>query len=432
MTNGIDYRNLNREKLTAYFEAGDKRTQKFGFELEHALLHEDGSAARYSERGGVRDVLELLSAGYDEKTLEGGELIGMQRAGEAISIEPAGQLEVSIGPCSTVREIEATYRSFRERLDPILAEFGLVAPLLGYNPASKACDLELVPKYRYECMTKFLGAQAYEGICMMRGTASLQVSIDFENEADAMRKLRIAEGIAPILALICDNSPIYEGAARRFNMVRTAVWAGMNQDRVGTVPGSLDEGFTFADYADYIMTREAILVPDMDAEHGWRYVADTTFDEVYAKREMSEREIEHALSMVWPDARLKNFVEIRPADAMPIEYCLSYTALVRALFYEGNLGKLAEIVGGVSEDDVRDAKIQLMERGYDAVVYGRPVADLADCLFALAQESATQEGRAYLEPLFELVKARTTLAERYLLGHATRLPDPNGSGNLGA
>ena len=350
MVDGTDYRNLNRQKLMAYFEAGDKSTQKFGFELEHALLHEDGSAVRYSEPRGVRDVLERLSAGYESKTFEGGELIGMQRAGEAISIEPAGQLEVSIGPCSSVHEIETTYRAFRKRLDPILAEFGLVAPLFGYNPASKARDLELVPKYRYECMTKFLGAQAYEGICMMRGTASLQVSIDFESESDALRKLRIAQIIAPILALVCDNSPVYEGEDRKFNMVRTAVWAGMNQDRVGTVPGSLDAGFSFADYADYIMTREAILVPDEGSEHGWRYVADQTFDEVYADREMSGREIEHALSMVWPDARLKNFVEIRPADAMPIEYCLSYTALVRALFYEGNLGKLEPHIIGFEGD----------------------------------------------------------------------------------
>lgn len=414
MTNEVDYRALNREKLIAYFEAGDKDTQKFGFELEHVLLHEDGTPVSYSEPGGVRDVLERLSENYKRKAFEGGEIIGMQRAYEAISIEPAGQIEVSIGPCASVHEIEVAYASFRELFDPVLDEFGLQAPLLGYNPAAKARDLELVPKYRYECMTKFLGAQAYEGICMMRGTTSLQVSIDFENEADALRKLRIAEKIAPVLSLICDNSPMYEGAPRPFNLVRTAVWAGMNQDRVGTVPGSLDPNFTFADYADYIMTREAILVPDESSEQGWRYVADTTFDEVYADREMSPREIEHALSMVWPDARLKNFVEIRPADAMPIEYCLAYTALVRALFYEGNLDKLEELLADVGEDDVRQAKEQLMEAGYDAVVFGKPAAEWADKLFELAESVAAPQGRTYMAPLAALVKERTTLAERWL------------------
>ena len=151
-------------------------------------------------------------------------------------------------------------------------------------------------------MTRFLGNQAYEGICMMRGTASLQISIDFRHEADAMRKLRIAQIIAPVLSLICDNSPMFEGEERTCNMVRTAVWAAMNQDRVGTIPGSLDPNFSFGDYADYILSREAILVPSADSPGGWHYVADQTFDEVYADREMTDAEVEHALEELRRDS----------------------------------------------------------------------------------------------------------------------------------
>ena len=81
---------------------------------------------------------------------------------------------------------------------------------------------------------------------------------------------------------MCDNSPVFEAAPRSRKTVRTAIWCGMKQDRVCTVPGSLVPGFTFADYADYIMSREAILVPDQNAPEGWRYVADKTFDECYA------------------------------------------------------------------------------------------------------------------------------------------------------
>ena len=261
-------------------------------------------------------------------------------------------------------------------------------------------------------MTKFLGAQAYEGICMMRGTASLQISIDFRNEADAIRKLRIAEVIAPVLALMCDNSPKFEGEERTCQLVRTAIWAGMNQDRVGTIPGSLDAGFSFAGYADYIMTREAILVPDADAEGGWRYVGNQTFDEIYADREMTDAEIEHALSMVWPDARLKNFVEIRPADAMPIEYCLAYAVLVRAVFYnDANLDVLDSLLVGIGEDDVRCAKDALMKDGYGAQVYGRGVDFWADLLLVLASGTLEPGEWTYLEPLASMVKYRFTLAE---------------------
>ena len=420
------YQELNRKNLVALFEGGDKRSRALGFELEHILLHKGTHApVSYDEPGGVHDVLERLKPFYEHVHYEGENIVGLSREGAVISIEPAAQLEISAGPFRTVHEIEKSYLRFRDELDPILDEFGLETPMLGYNPSACAKDLKLVPKYRYDCMTRFLGAEAYEGICMMRGTGSLQISIDYRDEADALRKLRIAEAIAPILALICDNSPIYEGEERKANLVRTAMWSGMKQDRVGTVPGSLSPDFTFADYADYIMTRGAILVPDENAEGGWRYVADQTFDEVYADREMTRVELEHALSMVWPDARLKNFVEIRPADAMPFEYCLAYAVLIRALFYsDRNLGVLESLLSNVGEDDVREAKAALIEKGYGAQVYGRPVEFWTDMLVVLAQGSLEPGEWIYLEPLSSMTRYRFTLAGIWprLMEKRTKMP----------
>ena len=407
-----DFHAANRNKLISYFEKGDKYSRTLGFELEHVILRADGSAVAYSEPGGVRDVLVKLAQQYERVLYDGDDIIGCESPHEVVTIEPAGQIEVSLGPCESVFDVERLYLGFRDKLDPILEEFGLETPMLGYNPAAKVDDLELIPKYRYQCMTKFLGAQAHEGICMMRGTASLQVSIDFRNEADAMRKLRIAEQIAPILALICDNSPIFEGEERTFELVRTAVWSGMKQDRVGVVPRSLESGFTFADYADYILSREAILVPDSETEGGWRYVAAQTFDEIYAHREMTKAEVEHALSMVWPDARLKNFLEIRPADAMPLEYALAYVVLIRALFYnDRNLDVLEYALASVGENEVRQAKEALMERGYGATVYGRPAEFWADLLMVLASGNLDEGEAVYLEPLASMVRYRTTLAD---------------------
>ena len=406
-------RALNRQNLVDYFEKGSKSTNMLGFELEHIILHADtGRAVSYSEPGGIRDVLERLSALYDEVLYEGTDVVGCTSPREVVTIEPAGQIEVSLGPGASVFEVERLYLGFRDKLDPILEEFGLETPMLGYNPAARASDLELIPKFRYECMTDFLGAQAYEGICMMRGTGSLQVSVDFRDEADAVRKMRIGAAIGPILALICDNSPIYEAEERAWKLVRTALWSNMKQDRVGVVPGSLSPDYTFADYADYIMTREAILVPDADAENGWRYVRNLTFDEAYADRVMTKAELEHALSMVWPDVRLKNFIEIRPADAMPLEYALAYVVLVRALFYsDRNLSMLDSLLANVTEDDVAHAKAALIDKGYGAQIYGRPAEFWADLLMVLASGNLEEGEESYLEPLATMVRYRTTLAD---------------------
>lgn len=406
------YQQLNRDKLVAYFTQGAKHKQSLGFELEHILLHRATNApVSYKEPGGVHDVLQRLAPAYTHITYDGEDIVGLEREGEAISIEPAGQLEISAGPFETVLEIEAAYLDFRNRLDPILDEFGLVTPMLGYHPTAKAADLQLVPKFRYECMTKFLGAESPFGICMMRGSASLQVSLDYEDESDALRKLRIAEILSPILSLMCDNAPVFEGEESELRLVRTNVWAGMNQDRVGTIPHSLDEDFSFAAYADYILTRGAILVPDEHAAEGWRYVGSQTFDEVYAEREMTTSELEHALSMVWPDARLKNFVEIRPADALPLEYALAYGVLIRSLFYsKRNLSVLESLLVEVTEDQVHEAKRELAEKGYGAIIYRRNAAFWADLLIVLAQGTIEDDEQAYLEPLATLVHYRHTLA----------------------
>ena len=403
----------NRQKLIDFFQKGDKYSQRLGFELEHILVRKTSKRpVSYSEVNGVRDVLERLAPYYDRELRDGDDLVGLACEGETLTLEPAGQLEISAGPFTHVEEVERAYIAFRNRLDPILEEFDIETPMLGYAPGVRAGDLELIPKYRYECMTAFLGQQAYEGICMMRATASLQVSIDYENEADAMRKFRIGQIIAPILSLICDNSPVFEGEERTRNLVRTGVWAGMNQDRVGTVPGSLKAGYTFGDYADYILSREAILVPDDASQAGWRYVGSATFDEVYANRLMTDAEVEHALSMVWPDARLKNFLEIRPADAMPIEYCLAYVVLIRALFYsKRNLDVLESLLADVDEGHVREAKAALMEKGYGAVIYGRSVEFWVDMLMVLASGSLEPGEFIYLEPLASMARYRSTLAE---------------------
>ena len=408
----VDFRKQNRQALVAYLRGGCTFSQGLGFELEHIVLHEDGSPVGYSEPGGIRDVLERLAPFYDQELRENGQLIGLVRDGEAITIEPAGQLEVSAGPFTSVFDIERAYIGFRNKIDPILEEFGLVTPMLGYNPAAKAADLELVPKFRYDCMTRFLGAQSPAGICMMRGSSALQVSVDFESEGDALRKLRIAQAIAPILALMCDNSPVFEAEERTCNMVRTRIWSDMKADRVGTIPGSLKTGCTFFDYADYILSRQAILVPDESESGGFRYVGEATFDELYADRLMTEPELEHAISMVWPDVRLKQYLEIRPADAMPIEYCLAYVVLIRALFYsKRNLEVLESLLASVDEGHIRQAKDILMERGYGAEVYGRPFEFWVDLLMVLAEGSLAPGEWIYLEPLASMVKYRFTLAE---------------------
>lgn len=410
------YREQNLQLIADYLSSGCKQgSRRLGVEMEHTLVHDDGRPVSYSEPGGVKELLERMSAFYDERHEEQGNIVGLSRPGENITIEPAAQVEISAGPFESAADFAAAYADFRaNRFDPLLQEFGLHAPLTGYNPVAKALDLELIPKFRYRSMNKYLGDISPYGPRMMRCTTSLQVSIDFESEQDAARKLRLANIVAPFFALITDNVPVYEGEPNGVHAMRMRVWEDVDPSRCNVVPGSADPGFTFMDYARYILDVPAILVPDETEPEGFRFVGNQTFGEVYADRVMTRAELEHALSMEWPDNRLKTYIEIRPADAMPAPYATAFVALVEGLFYsEASLCAMDEAFAAVRHLDVEAAKWKVIFDGFDARAYGKPAAQWVDWLFALAHDALDGEEEALLAPLEDLAAARLTPREAF-------------------
>lgn len=258
-------------------------------------------------------------------------------------------------------------------------------------------------------MNEYLGAISPWGPRMMRGSASTQISIDFTSEEDAAQKMRIASALAPIFALICDNTAQFEGTRSPHKLMRTEIWKYCDPDRCNSVPGVFSDDFGFEAYAEYILDTPAIVVMD---EEGEAHYDTRTFGDIYAHESMTQSQIEHALSMVFPDARLKTYVEIRPADSMPLAYVLAYAAFIKGLFYDqANLDALAVSCAEIGEGDVRDAKEALMAHGYRALVYERPAAEICDELLELARRGLSDAERGYLDPLARLIEDRTTLAD---------------------
>ena len=334
----------------------------------------------------------------------------MARPGEAVTLEPAAQLELSAGPFSRLADARECFDAFERTLEEVLEPAGARVLTLGYHPSARAADMELIPKRRYRFMDLYFHGKGAFGTCMMRGSASTQVSIDYSSVPDCLRKLRLAFGLAPLFSLICDNSPVFEGAPRTHELVRTEIWQRCDPDRCGVVPGVMDPGFSLRSYAAYLLDAPAILAPCKKEQ--WCY-SERTFGELYAERTMTRAEIEHAASMFFTDVRLKTYIEIRPADALPVPYAIAYAALVKGLFYHpGNLDALDALLADVRAGDIDEAKAALMAKGYRAEAYGRPAAAWADDLVALARAGLAEDERAFLDPLAGLVAARETLADR--------------------
>ena len=357
----------------------------------------------------MRDVLAALQEKYPEATVHGGDLLGVARPGAAVTIEPAAQLELSAGPFENLIDAKRVFLEFEDDAYQALSPIGGRALTLGFDPVNRAADKELIPKARYDYMNEYLSSVGPWGPRMMRGSASTQVSIDYVDEADCIAKMRVAQVLAPLFALMCDNTPVFEGSRRPHALMRTEIWKYCDPDRCNSVPGVFDEGFGFEDYAAYLLDVPAIVALDEDGEA--RY--DTrTFGEIFATRAMTDDEVFHAMSMVFPDVRLKSYVEIRPADSMPIPYVLAYAALIKGLFYgRSSLETLVRSCAGISESEVAKAKDALMESGYNAEVYQRPAAEICDELITLARRGLPAAEWCFLDPLAELVARRVTLAD---------------------
>lgn len=406
-------RTANIRALVTFFESGIKAPGshgRLGIELEHQVVHDDMSPVPYSAPHGVAWVLGKLKASYPTVTTDAeGDILGVSRPGAAVTIEPAAQIELSAGPFQELSDAQNVFDDFEHQLSDILHPVGERLLTQGYNPTAKARSLELIPKQRYEYMNRYLSQTDTCGPCMMRGSASTQVSIDYTSVADCLRKMRLAFALVPLFSLMCDNAPVFEGKPRTRKLVRTYIWRHMDNDRSGLVTGALNRNFTLADYAAWVLDTPAILVPDGNG--GWQYT-EQTFGEVYAHRPMRHDDVEHAVSMVFPDVRLKTYVEIRPADSMPIPYAIAYAALIKGLFYAPeNLDALDALLADVDAPAFEAAKDALMEHGYAATVYGKPVAELCDALVAYARAGLRADEQAYLEPLANLVSQRITLAD---------------------
>lgn len=390
-------------------------SNRIGIELEHLIVSANGGErVSYSQEHGIADLLERLSEVYPDKTFSAeGDLIGLSRTRngllEAITLEPAGQLELSAGPFNDLSAAKTVFDDFEDRLSKYLEPNNQIALLLGYMPVGEAADMEMIPKHRYEYMDAHFKQIGPYGTCMMRGSAAAQISIDFFSEEDCIRKMRLAAAAAPIISLMCDNTSIFEGEMRTHAMIRTEIWNGVDKDRCGVVPGLFDKEFGVADYAAYVLDVPAIVAPDGNG--GWKS-DERTFGEIYADMPMDEAAAEHALSMVFPDVRLKRYIEIRSADAMQIKYTIALAALVKGIFANDDaMEALEKMFSKVTERDIAKAKLALMREGFDAEVYGIAAWKIAEQLNVIAKLQLNKEEREMLEPLTTLAFSHTTLAD---------------------
>ncbi|QSX07894.1 glutamate--cysteine ligase [Alkalibacter rhizosphaerae] len=419
----MDYSAENVKRIAAYIKSGEKKPGQcsIGMEFEHILVYRDTlKSVTYDDAKGMESIfLGLEKKGWD-LTRENNRILGAVRDGDAITLEPGGQVEVSVKHTLDLGETERRYLLFLEDIKPILDNNGQGLIALGYHPASVIEEIPFIPKRRYVFMSKYLGEKDTHGHHMMKGSASAQVVIDYANEEDFIKKFRVANSLTVVLSYLFDNTPVFEGKPWEHHMARTNIWNHVDKDRSGVMKGSLDQIFGYDEYAAYVWNKP-VVIGLLDG--AYEFAGEQTTAEVYRDRLMSEVEIEHVLSMFFPDVRAKRYIEIRMCDSVPHPWNVSLAALVKGIFYDpDNLEFFYQTSKEVTEAMVQDWK--------DAMISGddrlEEVKAQGELLLNKAMEGLDAEGQRFLEPLLELFHAQGNMATLLKKSIEKGDPDPFG------
>lgn len=398
-------------QVADYLRQGESTKQKLGVELEHFLVRADDlSSVPY--RGGVESLLAALLPSGWEPVIQEGELMGLRGELGEITLEPGGQLEISLYPCSCVKALDGEYRSFLGQIAPILRERGWALACTGYRPADGIDSIPLLPKERYRMMYRYFGEHGGDyAHHMMKGSAAEQISIDYRDEADFVRKMRIALFLAPFIAAAFDNVPVFEGGAPPHKAMRSVIWCGCDGVRSGIPWEVFAPDFGYESYGRMLLDRPLIL----HARDGvMTYTGSRTGAEVY-REGMDEADIRHLLSMFFFDARAKQYIEVRMGDMLPPELSFGYAALIKGLMYDtANLCMLGEMAEQLDREEHVKLLADVQRVGTAALWQGRPVREWMTDWARRAIKGLRPEETEYMERLLPDLTAGRTPAMRTL------------------
>ena len=398
------------EAIAGYIESGEKSVDDFkvGFEVEHFVINADTmETLTYGEDGGVRDSLEEIEKMGYEASYEGDNIMGLTADNFAISIEPAAQFEVALDAKKTIDQLHTAYIEVMGKLIPVFDKKNQLLAQVGYQPKTKIEQLPFIPKERYKYMSQYFkdfgGSSPYN---MMKGSGSLQVAIDYKDEEDFKKKFFVANAVSTFLYSIFDNAYIFEGEVYPKHNLRQTIWDNCDKKRSGIYDFAFDSDLSYKKYAEKILATDSIFIHKDGKDI---YTANTPFEEIFDDEEMNLDTINHALSIVFPDVRVKKYIEVRMPDNVPYPYNFAAVALIKNMFYDKEvLDFLYDLFADMTYEKSQKLKDKAVMQGVDTVYKDKKISE-----WMLLVTEMIKEDREYIDPLEELLKKDQTPRDIY-------------------
>ena len=422
----------SRDQLIAPMIKGEKPAAawKIGTEHEKFVFNQtDHHAPSYDEPGGIRDLLMSLTEFGWTPVEENGKVIAMAGADGTVSLEPAGQLELSGDVLENLHQTCAETGRHLQQVKAIGAKTGTGFLGLGLWPDKRREDMPIMPKGRYAIMLRHMPRVGSMGLDMMLRTCTIQVNLDYASEADMAQKFRVGLALQPLATALFANSPFLEGKPNGFLSYRSHIWSDTDPQRTGMLPFVFDEGFGYERYVEYMLDVPMYFVfregKYIDAAgQSFRDFLKGKLPALPGELPIASDWIDH-LSTAFPEVRLKSFLEMRGADGGPWNRICALPALWVGLLYDqAALDAAWDLVKDWSMDEREALRSSVPKLGLAAPTPGGgTLRDVARETLEIARgglaaraclNGSGDNETGFLEPLHEIVASGRTHAERLL------------------
>ncbi len=423
-----------REQLVEYLEEGCKPAEDWRIGTEHEKFGFTWDALKplpYDGQRSVRAMLEGLRDAFGWKPVEeGGYLIGLEKDGANISLEPGGQLELSGAPLETIHQTCDEVNDHLAQVRTVADRLGIGFIGIGVAPEWRHEDMPVMPKGRYRLMTPYMDRVGRYGKVMMYRTATIQVNLDFASEVDMVKKMRVGLALQPVATALFANSPFFEGRPVGWKSFRSRIWQDLDPARTGMLPFVFEEGFGFEAWVEY-----ALDVPMYFVYRNGRYIdalgqsfrdfLEGRLPALPGEKPTLSDWADH-LTTIFPEVRLKRFIEMRGADGGPWRRICALPALWTGLLYSGSaLDAAWDLVKGWDAETREAWRVASGRDALEAEVNGRKMVDLAREVVAIAESGLKARARPglggilsdethFLNALKDILDRRETQADEML------------------
>jgi glutamate--cysteine ligase len=387
--------------LIGFLEAGNKPPEAWRIGTEHekfAFRWSDFRRLPYDGPDGIRALLQGLEEFGWEGVYEGETLIGLRKGNASVSLEPGGQVELSGAAVETIHQTCDEVNTHLSEVKKVTEELGVGLIGLGFDPKWRREDIPWMPKGRYKIMRAYMPTRGTLGLDMMLRTCTVQVNLDFSSEADMVKKFRVGLALQPVATALFANSPFTEGKPNGFVSYRSHVWTDTDPDRCGILPFVFEDGMGFERYVDY-----ALDVPMYFVYREGAYIdasGQSFRDFLAGKLPALPGELptlgdwsDH-LTTIFPEVRLKSFLEMRGADGGPWRSLCALPALWVGLVYDSDaLDEAWELVKDWSLKEYTALRDEVPIGGFATPFRGGTVRDLARRVLGIARGGLRRRNR---------------------------------------